>query len=115
MNKLTIPFMSRATEVLMDATVKKLLIIGQSILGYRCFMTTAKCVVKAASTTSVSRRCLYGAGATCSGTAGLMFMGSAATSVIAPNISIPLTGCGEACLYARIMIDGTADSLGMIA
>jgi len=106
--------MNRAIEVFVEAIVKKLPIIGQSFLGYRCSTTTTTCIMKATSTTSVSKRCLYGAGAACSGTAGLIFMGSAATSVIAPNISIPLMATGEAYLYAVIMIDGAADSIGFI-
>jgi hypothetical protein len=88
--------------------------MGQSVLGYRCITTTGKCVVKAASTASVSRRCLYRAGAACSGTAGVLFLSSAATSVIAPNVSIPLMAVGEGCLHMGVMLDGTADGLGFI-
>jgi hypothetical protein len=114
MDKLTVPFMNRATEVVAEATVKKLPVISQSILGYRCVTTTVKCSAKAAATTSIAKRSLYVVGAICSGTAGVMFMGSAATSVIAPNISIPLMATGEACLHAGVMLDGTADGLGFI-
>jgi hypothetical protein len=114
MDKLMIPLMNRGTEVVLDATMKKLPIVGQSILGYRCITTTTKCIAKGAGTTSFSRRCLYGAGGTCSATAGILFLGSAATSMIAPNISIPLLATGEALLHAGCLIDGTADGISFI-
>jgi hypothetical protein len=43
-----------------------------------------------------------------------LFLSSAATSVIAPNVSIPLMAVGEGCLHMGVMLDGTADGLGFI-
>lgn len=113
-DKLTVPFMNRATEVVAEETIKKLPIIGQSVLGYRCVTTTGKCAAKAIAITSITKRSLYVGGAVCSGTAGVMFLGSSAISVLAPNISIPLMAAGEGALLLGVMLDGTADGLGFI-
>lgn len=105
MDKLTIPFMNRAMEVVAEETVKRLPIFGQSVLVFRCVTTTAKCTAKACTTTSIGKRFLYIGGAVCSGTAGVMFFGSSATSLLAPNISIPFMAAGELCLLAGVTLD----------
>jgi hypothetical protein len=36
-----------------------------------------------------------------------------ATSVIAPNVSIPLMAAGETCLHAGVVIDQATDGIGI--
>jgi Na+-translocating ferredoxin:NAD+ oxidoreductase RnfA subunit len=103
---LIIANLNSSTEIVVEATMKKLPIICQSILGYRCMLTTTKCAVKGAAVRWISRRFLFVVGAACSGAAGILFLVSAAFSVIVPNISIPLMAIEEVCLYVGIMIDG---------
>jgi hypothetical protein len=96
--------MATAGEIVVQITIRKLPIIGQSMLGYRCLTTTGKSGLKAATSTSLFKRWIYGAGAACSGTAGLI-------SVANPNVSIPLMAVGEACLHLAVSLDKTGDNL----
>ena len=94
-------FMNWAIVVLVEVTVRRLPILGQSILLYRCLLTTGKCIIKALAATSIPKRYLYSVGATCSGTAGILFFVSSAASILTPNISFPLMAIYRRSLSSR--------------
>jgi hypothetical protein len=114
MDKLTVPLINRAVDKAVEDISRRVPIIGQSLAGFRSLTSTCKSFAKFTASVSITKKCLYGTATVCSASSSVLFLGSAATSTIAPNLSIPLLATGEALLYAGCLIDGTADGITFI-